>query len=519
MQSRRSTIPTTSPEHLDFQQSEPRPDDSGDNKIHIPQETEDEPKQRRRDQPSRFRNNALDDVYFEDEIEVEAEPKKTQRRRRGRPKILKPAKNKVPKKRPKKKAKVKDAIGEDLDVMLATPKTETENENEEKDEIAQEITARQDQSGKHKTQDEVPKKKWKRKAKVKDSSNDNYVPPPKKGKSKKDKTKDEVPKKRRKKKTEVKDAIDVDLDAKSATPKIETENENEEKDAPPARKDKSRRDKTQDEIPKKRRKKKIKTKSNTINDMNSKSSKPKTEAENEEKDEPTARKEKTQDEVQKKGLKKNAEVNNATGDDMNSKLSKASFESLDVDEYAELPTIQEIHKRENGLAGIIREDQLCSWNLRHGSNSAILLKVLQSLCWGQLPDVVKKETPLLRPYNEVSAISETGGPPPRFYGLVRYAHSVKKFAIECPQLLVFRKECHTLSLPPSLKCRGEVVLLRVNMDEFTAGQLYVFVLRLLYGKNEVDRLHKQCQTSISYIQEVIASFGETGKTDDQKNLL
>jgi len=57
------------------------------------------------------------------------------------------------------------------------------------------------------------------------------------------------------------------------------------------------------------------------------------------------------------------------------------------------------------------------------------------------------------------------------------------------------------------------------MDEFTAGQLYVFVLRLLYGKNEVDRLHKQCQTSISYIQEVIASFGETGKTDDQKNLL
>jgi capsule polysaccharide modification protein KpsS len=92
---------------------------------------------------------------------------------------------------------------------------------------------------------------------------------------------------------------------------------------------------------------------------------------------------------------------------------------------------------------------------------------------------------------------------------------VKKFAIECPQLLVFKREDNMFLLPPSVKSRGESVLLRVNMDELVAGQLYVYVLRLLYGKLEVDRLHKQFKTSASCIEETMASFRETGKTDDQ----
>jgi len=121
--------------------------------------------------------------------------------------------------------------------------------------------------------------------------------------------------------------------------------------------------------------------------------------------------------------------------------------------------------------------------------------------------------PLLRPYSEVVVTSETGAPPPpRFYGLVRHDYAISRFAIECPQLIAFGRESKTFSLPPSIKARGELVLLRADMDEFVAGQLYVFVLRLLYGKKEVDRLHEQCQTSKSYVKEVIASFGKMRET-------
>jgi hypothetical protein len=133
-------------------------------------------------------------------------------------------------------------------------------------------------------------------------------------------------------------------------------------------KDETDKDYTQNEAPKKKRRKKANVKKKTDDDLNSKATMFKTKKEK--KDELTAK------------------------TDQSENITSQEY-SPDEDQYAELPTIQEIQNREDGLAGILREDQFCNWNLRHGSNSAIVLKVLQSLCWGQLPHVVKEESECL----------------------------------------------------------------------------------------------------------------------------
>ena len=121
--------------------------------------------------------------------------------------------------------------------------------------------------------------------------------------------------------------------------------------------------------------------------------------------------------------------------------------------------------------------------------------------------------PFLRPLKEVMQTSFTGGQPPqsRFYGVVRFDDCAYGFAIQSPQLNMISDD-EQFTLPGCMTTRGQEILLRAGLDEFVAGQLYVFVIRLLYGKHVVNDMHKKLKTSESHIQDVLLSFGVEGRS-------
>ena len=99
-----------------------------------------------------------------------------------------------------------------------------------------------------------------------------------------------------------------------------------------------------------------------------------------------------------------------------------------------------------------------------------------------------------------------GAPVSRFYGVVRFDNLSHEFAIECPRLRILKPN-EKMTLPENMRARGQNILFRALLDEFVAGQLYVFVVRLLYGKAAVDAIHEQCKTSKDHIEEILLSFG------------
>ena len=120
--------------------------------------------------------------------------------------------------------------------------------------------------------------------------------------------------------------------------------------------------------------------------------------------------------------------------------------------------------------------------------------------------------PFLRSYTETISEADGGGAPPvsRFYGVTRFDNDVNEcaFAVECPHLQVMRAS-GIFTLPTSLNVRGggEKIVLRAGLDEFVAGQLYVFIIRILYGKGAVDAIHEQCKSSRNHVEDVLLSFG------------
>lgn len=63
-------------------------------------------------------------------------------------------------------------------------------------------------------------------------------------------------------------------------------------------------------------------------------------------------------------------------------LNKLDFRSLT------LPTIEEMYNNEQGLFGIIEEDEFCQYNVKFGSNSLIVLKTLGLSLYGDIDDKI-----------------------------------------------------------------------------------------------------------------------------------
>ncbi len=74
------------------------------------------------------------------------------------------------------------------------------------------------------------------------------------------------------------------------------------------------------------------------------------------------------------------------------KASKIVMEITDRVRLVTLPTITEALAREGGLIEILKEDKFDRLNLIHGPDAMIALKVIKSLCYGQLPDAVHNES-------------------------------------------------------------------------------------------------------------------------------
>ena len=101
---------------------------------------------------------------------------------------------------------------------------------------------------------------------------------------------------------------------------------------------------------------------------------------------------KPKDEIRKGGIAKSPKKSSENKLDSMPSPAKYTPGPSDEDKHAELPSIHELYKTDDGLSGILRNDLFCRWNLCHGSDSAIVLKVLRSLCWDVLPHVVQKES-------------------------------------------------------------------------------------------------------------------------------
>ena len=65
-------------------------------------------------------------------------------------------------------------------------------------------------------------------------------------------------------------------------------------------------------------------------------------------------------------------------------LNKLDFKSL------ALPTIEELYNNEQGLFGIIEEDEFCQYNVKFGSNSLIVLKTLGLSLYGDIDEKIYK---------------------------------------------------------------------------------------------------------------------------------
>ena len=129
--------------------------------------------------------------------------------------------------------------------------------------------------------------------------------------------------------------------------------------------------------------------------------------------------------------------------------------------------------------------------------------------------LTRLKAPFTRPFTDIMKVSKEGGPPPlsRFYGVVKFDNITNEFATECPLFTMkgVKETQHLNTIPNSLFARGQQVLLRACLDEFVAGQLYTFVVRLLYGKAAVDEIHKQCRCPKHHIKDILVSFGIDSK--------
>jgi len=149
-----------------------------------------------------------------------------------------------------------------------------------------------------------------------------------------------------------------------------------------------------------------------------------------------------------------------------------------------LPKLEQLIVYEGGLSGALRADKLCFWNLMYGSDFAVTLRIMKPLTVGKLPSDVAFETPFGRqPEAATSSIVENISHS-KYFGVTRWKDN--KYAVELPTLNVDKVIEVPFNLPRCYTTGNKPILIRADLDnEYEAGQLYAFLIRILYGREGV----------------------------------
>ncbi len=172
----------------------------------------------------------------------------------------------------------------------------------------------------------------------------------------------------------------------------------------------------------------------------------------------------------------------------------------------ELPSISQLLTQDNGLEGVLKADLHSIYNLHFGSNSNIAAKILTTLGKGDIPPDVKNEVPLLRSSQAIQQCSNGSDTnPSRFVGVFRVVGEESNYAVGIPEFRV------DYLMPPQAATvnNGQLCLLRVGIkEEKTAGQLFAYMYRVLYGT-------KALSVALKDSKQDLTSQGNSGGLKDE----
>mmetsp|Transcript_9701 Transcript_9701/g.14700 ORF Transcript_9701/g.14700 Transcript_9701/m.14700 type:complete len:655 (-) Transcript_9701:1145-3109(-) len=161
----------------------------------------------------------------------------------------------------------------------------------------------------------------------------------------------------------------------------------------------------------------------------------------------------------------------------------------------ELPSISQLLTQDNGLEGVLKADLHSIYNLHFGTEANIAAKILTTLGKGDIPPDVENEVPLPRSSQTIQKCSDGSDTlPSRFVGVFRVFGDESSYAVAIPE---FRVDCLT---PPNEATvnNGQLCLLRVGMkEEKTAGQLFAYMYRALYGTKALSDVLKENQQDLT----------------------
>jgi len=161
----------------------------------------------------------------------------------------------------------------------------------------------------------------------------------------------------------------------------------------------------------------------------------------------------------------------------------------------ELPSISQLLTQDNGLEGVLKADLHSIYNLHFGTNANIAAKILTTLGKGDIPPDVENEVPLPRSSQKIQKCSDGSDTlPSRFVGVFRVVGDESSYAVAIPE---FRVDCLT---PPNEATvnNGQLCLLRVGIkEEKTAGQLFAFMYRALYGTKALSDVLNENQQDLT----------------------
>ena len=81
----------------------------------------------------------------------------------------------------------------------------------------------------------------------------------------------------------------------------------------------------------------------------------------------------------------------------------------------------------------------------------------------------------------------------KYYGVVKPDNSVNNYALEFPMLIVKDHKTESFSLPSCYRSRGKKIILKSGIEnEYLAGQIYAFIIRVLYGNEGVKAAKESC---------------------------
>ena len=155
----------------------------------------------------------------------------------------------------------------------------------------------------------------------------------------------------------------------------------------------------------------------------------------------------------------------------------------------ELPTISKLLTQDRGLEGVLKADVHSVYNIYFGADANIAAKILTTLAKGDIPAEVQNETPLIRSTDALQEFSNYGSdtPPSQFVGVFRDRGEQNSYAVAIPAF-----PCTT---PKEATIGGHLCLLSVGIkDEKTAGQLFAYMFRILYGTTALLEASKLAST-------------------------